>query len=303
MKNSRRIFIKQSSFTAAAVLFGSKLFAQKGDDYILGIQLYTVRDDMAKDPAGTLQRIADIGYKYVEHANYTDRKFYGYTATDFKKLLESLGLIMLSGHTVLEKKHWNNSKKDFTDEWKYTVEDAAAVGQKYVISPGLDDSLRKSKDSLLHFMDVFNKCGELCKESGMKFGYHNHDFEFNEIVSGELLYDVILYNTNPSLVAQQLDIGNMYYTGANAIYIIKKYPGRFELMHVKDEIKTEHGEMGSHFESTILGAGVVGIPEVINTAKEIGGTKHFIVEQESYQDMQPINCAEKDFFVMQGFGF
>src|SRR5436190_13439284 len=111
------------------------------------------------------------------------------------------------------------------------------MGQQYVISPSLNEAYRKDKDGLLSFMEVFNKSGELCKKSGMKFGYHNHDFEFSQQFDGKKVFDIILENTDPSLVAQQLDIGNMYQAGGIALDIVKQYPGRFELMHVKDEIK------------------------------------------------------------------
>src|SRR5205085_6574867 len=181
---------------------------------ILGIQLYTVRDDMKADPSGTLQKLAAMGYHYVEHANYVDRKFYGYGAKEFRGLLDGMGLKMLSGHTRMDPQHWDESKKDFSDSWKYTVEDAAVVGQQYVISPWLDASLRKTYDDLLHYMDVFNKCGELCKRSGMKFGYHNHDFEFSTVLDNKKVFEIILDHTDPELVAQQLDMGNLYNGGA-----------------------------------------------------------------------------------------
>src|SRR5687767_4191981 len=91
--------------------------------------------------------------------------------------------------------------------------------------------------SCLGSLNYFNKSGELCKKSNMKFGYHNHDFEFKESLNNKKIYDIILEHTNPDLVTQQLDIGNMYSGGARAIEVLKKYPGRFELMHVKDENK------------------------------------------------------------------
>ena len=132
----------------------------------------------------------------------------------------------------MAKQHWDDSKNEFTDLWKYTVEDAATLGQQFVISPGLDESWRKDQDTLKHYMEVFNKSGELCKKAGMKFGYHNHHFEFNEQLNGVRLYDLILQNTDPKLVIQQLDIGNMYYGGGRALEVIKRYPGRFASLHV-----------------------------------------------------------------------
>src|SRR6266498_1083306 len=131
--------------------------ASKKSNELTGVQLYSVRDDMKKDPLATLQQLSKMGYKNVEHANYIDRKFYGYSAKEFKKVLDDLGLKMPSGHTVMGKQHWDETKKDFTDAWKYTVEDAAAMGQVYVISPSLDNNLRKNEDELKHFMEIFNK--------------------------------------------------------------------------------------------------------------------------------------------------
>lgn len=302
---SRRSFIKQASFAVAgAALMSDKIFAMdKLSKEMLGIQLYSVRDDMQKDAKGTLQKLAAIGYKNVEHANYIDRKFYGYSAADFKKLLDDLNLNMPSGHTVMSAQHWDNATNDFTDKWKYTVEDAATVGQKYVVSPWLDEKVRTDTEMLKKFMTMFNKSGELCKAHGMKFGYHNHNFEFTTKVDDENLYDYILKNTDQNLVAQQMDIGNMYGAGGRAIDIIKKYPGRFELMHVKDEIKATKGEMAEPYESTILGKGVVGTKDIVDYAKKHGGTTQFIIEQESYQDKTPVDCAKEDFEIMRSWGY
>jgi sugar phosphate isomerase/epimerase len=309
MQTSRRKFLKTSAIAVAgASVLSNKIFAaslknsNRSND-ILGIQLYSVRIDMGKDPSGTLKQLASMGYKYVEHADYQNRKFYGYTPTDFKKVLDDLGLKMPSGHTVMGNKAWDSATKQFTDSWKYTVEDASTVGQQYVISPWLDESLRKDYDGLLAFLDVFNKSGELCKAHGMKFGYHNHNFEFSSSLNNMKLYDIILQHTDPTLVAQQLDIGNMYGAGGRAADIIKQYPGRFELMHVKDEIKSGKSEMGDGYESTILGTGVVGTKDIVDLAKKSGGTTQFIIEQESYQDKTPLEAAKMDYDIMKKWGF
>ncbi|CAN5791288.1 sugar phosphate isomerase/epimerase [soil metagenome] len=309
MSTSRRSFLKKGTFAVTgAALFSNNIFAAAPKPAtLLGIQLYSVRDDMDKDALGTLKKVSQIGYKYVEHAGYGDRKFYGkYSATEFKKILGDLGMKMKSGHTVMGRNHWDESKKDFTDTWKNTVEDAAVVGQEYVISPWLDDSYRKTYDDLKKYMEVFNKSGELCKKSGMKFGYHNHDFEFSQKLNDVKVFDIILQNTDPSLVTQQLDIGNMYHAGGIALDVIKQYPGRFESMHVKDEIKAKgekDGEMGGAYESTILGTGLVPVKEVIDLAKKSGGTVHFIVEHESYQGKTPVECIKEDYGIMKGWGY
>ena len=304
MTTSRRKFLKTSGLSVAAVAFGThKLFAAADPDVYLGLQLYTVRAEMDKDPAGTLRKIADIGYKYVEHANYKERKFYGYKPTEFKKLLDGYGLEMPSGHVQMLPKDYSYSKLDFADAWKYTVEDAAIAGQKYLVSPWLDESLRKNMDDFKAYMDVFNKSGTLCQTFGMKFGYHNHDFEFTTKIDGQLLYNLILENTDPALVAQQLDMGNLYNGGFKAIDVAKKYPGRFELMHVKDEIHTKKGKSKEKYESTILGKGIVGTKEVCELGRTTGGTKYFIVEQESYQGIDPLECSKRDYNIMKDWGY
>jgi sugar phosphate isomerase/epimerase len=245
-----------------------------------------------------------MGYKNVEHANYINRKFYGYDAGQFKKILDDLGLKMLSGHTEMQKSHWNEKNKDFTDAWKWTIDDAATVGQQYVISPSLDQSFRTDYEGLSAFMEVFNKSGELCKKSGMKFGYHNHNFEFNTTLNNQNLFDIIMKLTDPSLVAQQLDIGNMYGAGGRALAIVKKYPNRFELMHVKDEIKSNGaGDLHDGYDSAVLGTGVVGVKEVIDAGRKIGGTIHFVIEQESYQQLTPLQSMKEDLMVMQKWGY
>lgn len=304
MNRSRRSFIQQTAMViAGSTVFSKSLFAAPATRTITGIQLYSVRDDMKKDPLGTLQALAEMGYKYVEHANYINRKFYGYTATEFKKVLDDHGLKMLSGHTVMGKEHWDASKNDFTAAWKYTVEDAATVGQEIVISPWLDESLRKNMDDMKRYMEVFNKSGQLCQKSGMRFGYHNHNFEFSQSLDGKKIYDIILENTDPSLVAQQLDMGNLFGTGADAYEIVKKNPGRFLSMHVKDEIKAAKGEMGDGYESTILGAGVANTKAITDLGKKSGGTLHFIIEQESYQGKTPLECAKEDLKIMKKWGY
>lgn len=272
---------------------------KKGKE-IMAIQLYSIRDEMKQDPLGTLKLLAAQGYKDVEHANYVNRKFYGYTPSEFKKILKDLGMKMSSGHTVLGTRHWDESKKDFTDAWKYTVEDAAFMGQKYVISPSMEEAVRKDYNLFMKFMELFNKSGELCKKSGMKFGYHNHHFEFAESLNGKTLYDIILQNTDANLVIQQLDIGNMYNAGVKALDIMKKYPKHFESMHVKDEIESQGGH--DKYESTILGKGLIPVKEIMDLGRQ-WGTLHYVIEQEAYQGIKPIDCMKENIAIVKKWGY
>lgn len=301
MTTSRRSFIRNSALLiSGAALLSKNTFASKKASEIFGIQLFSVRDDMQKDPKGTLTELAKIGYKNVEHANYIDRKFYGYTPKEFKKVLDDLGLKMPCGHTVMGINHWDETKKDFTDAWKYTVEDAAYMGQQYVISPWIDEPIRKKYDSLMHFLDLFNKSGELCRKSGMKFGYHNHWFEFSDSLNGTRIFDIMMKQIDFDKVAMQLDMGNMYIGGAKAADVLNQYPGKFELIHVKDEIPSTNEEK---FESAVLGKGIIHSKEATDLGRKLGGTKIFIVEQEAYQNMSPLQAVKEDYDVMKQWGF
>lgn len=305
MNTSRRIFIKNGSITLAgsALLPVHILKEQKSTSHVLGIQLWTVKDYMEKDAAGTLKRLSEIGYKYVEGAGYDNRKFYGYKAADFKKLLNDNGLKMQSGHNFLGGKVWDKANNDFTDEWKNTIEDAAAVEMKYVISPGVDESLCKNTDDFKWYMDLFNKTGSLCKRAGLIFAYHNENYEFNHSLDGTRLYDLLLKLTDKSLVAQQIDIGNMYEPGGRAMDYLKRYSGRFFSMHVKDEIKKDTtAQKGEVYESTVLGKGVIGVKDIVDFAIK-SGTKYFIIEQESFQGKTSLECANEDFKMMTRWGY
>lgn len=300
MKTSRRTFIKTSSLAAAAATFIPGIACSgRSNNKVIALQLYSVREKMRDDPQGTLKGLADMGYTHVEHANYVDHKFYGHTPQEFKKVLDDLGLRMPSGHTTLGKNHWNEQQQDFTDDWKQLVDNAAFMGQEYVVSPWLDEGLRQTYDDLMRFLEVFNKSGELCKKSGMRFGYHNHDFEFREELNGEKIFDLMMKNTDADKVVMQLDMGNMYIAGAKAKDVIGKYPGRYDNIHVKDMIRSEDGEK---YESTIIGEGLVDAKEVTDLASE-NGTRLFVIEQEAYQGKDPMVCMKENLAIIKEWGY
>ena len=301
MNTSRRKFIKNNAMALACSALLPKILsaAKNKTDHILGVQLYSVRNDMRNDPAGTLKKLKAAGFEYVEHAGYSGRKFYGYPPDDFKKLLNDTGLKMETGHSSLDAKNWDKTKNDFTDEWKYTAEDAAKVGLKYVLSPGVDESVSKTMDDFKWYLDLLNKSGELFKKSGVTFGYHSESYEFDHELDNTRLYDLLLKNTDPSLVAQQIDIGNMYAPGGRAMEYLKNYPGRFKLMHVKDEIQKQDG---SGYVNITLGKGVIGVKDIVDYALKTG-TKYFIIEHNSYIDKTPLECVTEDLQVMKQWGY
>ena len=300
MKTTRRDFLK----TSALALAGTALLAKAGcaplarPKPVVGIQLYSIRRDMQEDPLGSLRKLAGIGYTHVEHANYVDHKFYGWEPAEFKKVLDDLGMKMPSGHTVLAPAHWDDNIGDFTPEWKRLVEDAAFMGQEYVVSPWMDPNMYSTYDNFMWFMDIFNKCGELCQQHGMRFGYHNHDFEFSVKLNDVALWDLIMENTDADKVVMQLDTGNMYIAGAKASEVLAQYPGRYDNIHLKDMIQREEGG----YESTILGEGLVGVREAADLARD-QGTELFIIEQEAYQGKEPMDCMAENYAIMQEWGY
>src|SRR5437588_3107540 len=170
---SRRSFLKTSALLSAGVLVAPKLFAY--DKKYIGLQLYTVRDHMGKDVAGTLARVASIGYNSVE-GTYGGGKYFGQEPAAFAALLKQNGLIMPSAHYLLGEDM--KGPGTILNGWDKAVDDAAAVGQKYMVCAWLSPKERGTLDHYKQLAEDFNKAGETCKKAGIQFCYHNHDFEF-----------------------------------------------------------------------------------------------------------------------------
>jgi sugar phosphate isomerase/epimerase len=297
MKTSRRTFVKSGAMIAlGTAILPRSVFASVAEKAVVGLQLYSVRDDMKSDPKGSLKKLADMGYKVVEHAGYSEGKFYGFTPVEFKKILGDLDLKMYSGHVDFGMQSWDASKKDFTDTWKKTVEDAAFMEQKFVLTPELAEDAQKDYDTLLKVIDLWNKCGQLCQKYEMKFGYHD-DFNGDTVLHGMKIYDIIMKYSDPKLTVQQYDIANLYNAaGTDPMDIIKQYPGRFPSLHVKDVMKEKNKE-NSH-DSTILGKGVLNVKDIVALAVK-NGAWLLIIEQEAYQNESPMDCVKDDLAAMK----
>jgi sugar phosphate isomerase/epimerase len=179
----------------------------------IGVQLWSVRGDMAKDAKDTLQKIAKMGYKQVEGFDYKEGKFFGIPTADFAKILADNGLKMPSAHAGITSKDFVNGQ--ISDSYKRTIEDAKKIGQKYVIAPWMVEEDRTQGKLMA---EMFNKAGEICKGMDMKFGYHNHDFEFKES-NGEMLYKTLLDNTDKGLVTFEMDLYWVKYAKQTALRI------------------------------------------------------------------------------------
>src|SRR6202012_715735 len=268
---SRRSFLKTSALLSAGLLAAPKLFAY--DKKYIGLQLYTVRDAMGKDAAGTLAKVAQIGYNSVE-AGYADGKFYGLAGKDFSAILKQNGLMMPSCHYRLGEDKANGAGGPGTilNGWDKAVDDAAAVGLKYMVCAWLAPSERGSLDHFKKLAEDFNKAGETCKKAGIQFCYHNHDFEFIQ-EDGKYPYEILLDNSDKNLVKMEIDLYWLTKANQDPIALIDKHPGRFPLWHVKDMDKTEKKMF------TEVGNGVIDFKKIFTKANT-AGLKYFFVEQD-----------------------
>lgn len=272
-QSSRRDFLRTGLLSVAGVslLSGELLAAPKKPARHIGLQLYSVRDDIKKDAVGTIEKVAKIGYKEVEGFGYADGKFFGLSPEEYSKVLKGNGLTMPSAHSMVFLKDFDKSTKQFSDSFKKSVEDAAKVGQKYYICPyTIDPDRSKGKE----LAELFNYAGELTKKHGMKFGYHNHDFEFKDY-NGETLYETLLNNTDKNLVTFEMDLYWVVAAGKKPVDIFQKHPGRFTHVHVKDHDPVKN-------QTVEVGEGDINFQEIFNK-KDLGGVKYFIVELEQYK--------------------
>jgi sugar phosphate isomerase/epimerase len=268
---TRRSFLKTTALVSTGLLIGPDLFALAKQRQI-GTQLYTVRELMAKDPVGTLAKVAKIGFNTVEGATYTGTElFYGMPPKQFKSVLSEYGLEMPSAHYVLGES-MPKTKGTLSNDWQKAVDDAAEVGLKYMVCAYLSDSERGTLENYKSTAVKLNIAGQISKNAGIKLCYHNHNFEF--VPQGDQLpYDVLLTHTDPDLVQMEMDIYWVYKAKQDPIALFKKYPGRFPLWHVKDMDNTPEQKF------TEVGNGVIPFKEIFTHAKE-AGLKYFFNEQD-----------------------
>jgi sugar phosphate isomerase/epimerase len=298
--SNRRDFLKKSGLFASAFAFGSFAACNNNEGTAtdtktdtsatsanssaaagkpvgdFGLQLYSLRDDLPKDPKGVLKQVAGFGYKQLEGFEGAMGLWWGMSHPDFKKYLDELGVTMVSSHCDVKK---NFDKK---------AGEAAEVGLKYLICPYV--GAQKKLDDYKKLAADFNGYGEICKKHGLRFAYHNHGYTFEQ-QEGQFPQDVLMQNTDASLVDYQMDIYWVATPGQDPEAWLKRYPNRFRLCHVKDRIKGAKPE--EHDASTDLGTGSIDFSKVLKTASE-NGMQYYIVEQERYDNSTPLKSAAAD---------
>ena len=290
---NRRSFLKNMALTAIGCFALSKsgmsstnaiqLFLNEEESIKkqdVGIQLYTLRNAMQVNPLKVLERLSAIGYKHLELANYAEGKFYGYQAKEFKKICSDLGLTVISSHFNFDENGFNQNQAE------RVAHDHAELGAAYCIHPWVSEERRKTIDSYKRLVEIWNKIGEVFKNTGIQFGYHNHNFEF-DIVEGQIPYfDVYMKNMDKNLIVMELDLYWLSYSNQDIIKLFNDYPGRFPLFHMKD--------MDVNKAFAPVGEGTINFKHILEH-KETAGMKYLFVEQDHTGGRDPLECVATSF--------
>lgn len=277
---TRRDFLKNITLVSG-VLATTSLQAGNGSAkpkiMKTGIQLWTVRDVIGSDIPGTLATLSKIGYNSIEPYGF-DGSFYTYSAKDFRKMCQDLGMVITSTHCGIT-----------IENAPLYAEKAAEAGLEYLVLPSFGGRPEKTLDDYKKVAQEMNQIGVITKKSGITFGYHNHNHEFRTI-EGQLPYDTLLAETDPGLVTFEMDIFWVVKGGHQPLQYFEKHPGRFQLWHVKD--------MGNDGESCIVGNGHIKFNDLMKHS-ETAGLKRIVYEQEAYSEGSSIYCAGQSYKYIQ----
>jgi sugar phosphate isomerase/epimerase len=237
----------------------------------IALQLYSVRDDCARDLEGVLDAVAKMGYDGVEFAGY-----YGRDAATLRKLVDDCGLKVAGAHVGLDTL--------LGDELERSIAFHQTIGNKFLIVPGFSRERIGTQAALQQTAQIMNEIAAKLRPHGMQTGYHNHDFEFKPYLdSGDLPWDVFFGNTDKDVV-MQFDTGNALHAGADALPFLERYPGRATTVHLKEFSRTN--------DKALIGEGEVPFDRIFAVCESTGGTEWYIVEQESYA-FPPLECVDK----------
>jgi sugar phosphate isomerase/epimerase len=261
----RRDFLRSSAALLAATQLQRPMTSLLGGGAKLdkiGVQLYTLRHEMERDFEGTLRRVAGIGFQEVEFAGY-----FGRTPKQVHDLLAELKLDSPSAHMPYESLETN---------WQEILDQARAIGHEYVLIAWTPEEARKTLDDWKRIAEKFNRSAEAARRSGLKFGYHNHNFEFIPI-DGKVPFDLLLAETDASLVKIEMDLYWITLAGGDPLVYFRQFPGRFPMVHVKDLKKGDQPQMVD------VGVGDINF-KAIFARREQAGIQHFFVEHDEPPD-------------------
>jgi sugar phosphate isomerase/epimerase len=264
----RRTFIASSTAAALASMTRFSWAAAEHRIEKIGLELYTVRDALEKDFAGTIARVAKVGYKEVELAQFfAQLPKFNPSPKEARKILDANGLTAPASHVPYSALSPENLPK--------VIDGAKVLGHSYIVNPSIDREVLKQPDGWKRAAEAFNRAGAETKKAGIQLGYHNHVEEFKPLPDGKLPYDVLLSETDPKLVKMEMDIGWIHEAGADPIAYFEKYPGRFSLVHVKDFDKNR--------TMVDVGKGEIDWKAIFKKA-DVAGIKHYFVEFDNPAD-------------------
>ncbi|MFD2938667.1 sugar phosphate isomerase/epimerase family protein [Flavobacterium notoginsengisoli] len=273
---TRRNFIVTTGLATTAVLARPSLaFSMKKKE--IGIQLYTLREELPKDVKATLEKVAKSGYTTVETYGFSIKdQFWGLTPKELKKILDDNNLKAVSGHYNLGSFLYDGN----TTELTASIEAAKVLKSEFLTIPWVDEPFRRNIEDYKKIAARVNEAAVMCKKVGLKLAYHNHDFEFQKH-DGITGYEILLNETDKDLVYFELDLYWVIHSGNDPLKLFKENPGRFKLWHVKDKDEKNNDL------NTEIGSGTIDFKPLFAAEKQ-AGLIHFFVEQEN-------NFAENSF--------
>jgi sugar phosphate isomerase/epimerase len=290
--SNRRSFLRRVGFGLAITAAGTaRLLARPHRINRLGMQLYTVRDAMAKDFDGTLAKVASLGYKEVEFAGYFKK-----SPQEVKAALAKHGLTSPSTHIGYDQ---------LGDTFPDVIEASRVIGHRFIVNPWIDESIRNQPGAWKRAAETFNRAGELAKKANIQFAYHNHHFEFVP-VDGTMPYDLLLKECDPDLVKMELDLCWITVAGQDPLVYFQRYPGRFPLVHVKGLKQVPAGPAPAPFDKAIPNITDVGTSDIVDWKRifaksDQAGIRHYFVEHD--QPASPLDSLAASARYLQALRF
>ncbi len=277
--SNRREFIRRSALAMAALpLMRSEVLAASRPTKKTGLALYTIRQAMGIDPAAALAQAGETGYNWVEAADHRNGMFYGMKPRDFTRLVRKSGMTALSSHSAIN-----------PDNYEKIIDEVAEAGMKYVVLPSLPGDWGSTIDGYQRAADFFNRAGERSRKAGVTFAFHNHQVEFSEI-NGRVPYEILLELTDPKLVVFEIDLAWITAAGKDPVHYFRKYPGRFELWHLKDLTREK--------QDATLGEGIIDFRPILAEWRT-AGMKYWFLEQDQCRTHTPMESIRisRDYYL------
>jgi len=286
---NRRTYIRTAGTALSGLALAPSMYhgcsGMKDPLHQIGLITNVVQESIRQDPRGTLSRLAEMGYSYLEFGGT-----WGEDPGSLLSFMKGIGILPLAGGTSMAALQG--------DGLQQSIEDALTMEKSYLVCywPWMDSAENLTTDQVKRAVDQLQEIGEACNSYGLRFAMHNHEKEFQQL-EGELVYNYILDHTDPELVTMEVDLYWAYKGGADIGEIFKAHPGRFELVHVKDS--TDSSDMRSF---ACVGSGILDFPDLLSY-RDVAGFRHLIVEHDQPQPEEELECARSSLVYLQGLKF